>query len=147
MKLPAQIYAIYPLNKDGKIAGVYVGRTNDVLHRLYQHTTPRNGKDNQEEFHSLMRENGFYYQVLDDVKVFAEGHLEKDWIKFFEMQDVKLFNKAQTTGYKTQKGEAKGGNAENLIRKQKDSLVRFSVPHWTGAGVVWRVETRQEEAI
>lgn len=147
MKIPAQIYAIYPLNKDGSIAGVYVGRTGDLHQRLYLHTTPKKNDDKQEEFHSLMKENGFYYQVLDDVKVFAERHLESDWINFFEMQDVKLFNKAQTTGYKMSKGEAKSGNAENLIRKQKDSLIRFSVPHWTGEGVVWRVETRQEETV
>ena len=140
MNVPAQIYAIYPLDGEGNIAGVYVGMTSDIQTRIYQHTIPKTN-DVQDEFHSLMRENGFYFQVLDVVKELKDRHLEADWINFFELQDIKLFNKAKTKGYKLPRCKSPGGNAQNLIREWNRNLTKFFVPHWGGAGVIWQVKT------
>lgn len=88
------IYAIYPLDSDGNIAGVYVGMTRNLRQRIKGHMNDRH-TENQMGFHSLMRDYGFYYQILENVEEYPDRRHEYDWIDYFKHMGVPVFN-AQT---------------------------------------------------
>ena len=138
MDFPSKVYVIYPLNDACEIAGAYVGMTRDVYARMLLHLQNR-AKGNQSELHEMMRDNGFYYQILGDVKNMDDVHLEADWIAFFEKEGVKTYNYAKIKGNKTSRGEYKGGDSSNLIQMVDNRCRRVIVPCWGGSGVVWRL--------
>ena len=139
MIFPSKIYVIYPLDEKRNILGAYVGMSENVTKRLLAHcATIKN--DTQEELHTLMKKNGFVYQVLDDVNSWDDMHLEADWIDFFDHVGVRTFNQAKKRGTKAFNFEFKGGDCLNLIREGNKTLTRAIAPHWGGYGVVWRME-------
>lgn len=87
------VYAIFPYDEHGKIAGVYVGVTADkIKRRMNNHLRCYSAKHGQKELHDLMRKNGFHYVVLAHVD-YRERLVEYDWIDYFnKMTDVHVFN-------------------------------------------------------
>jgi hypothetical protein len=90
MNLPAKVYAIYTLDKNGNTFGVYVGASHRVEERikrhLHCHTT-------QIELHDLMRKGLYKVQILDSINEREEACKEYEWIRFFqEKTDLKVFN-------------------------------------------------------
>lgn len=75
------VYAIYPFD-DGSISKVYVGKTDQIGVRFTNHLKQHNG--NQKLLHSLMRKNGYLFEILDTYSDWRESMLEYDWIDFFE---------------------------------------------------------------
>lgn len=122
MRYPRKIYAIYPFDENGNIAGVYVGSSFDYEERIKGHFFSR--KVEQEYFHSLMRTNGFTFQLLGDIQDVRENHLEYDWMDFLNKSGVKVFN-----------------SLVGKTRSWEDSLVGFLKPVWTGSGVTWKLTT------
>lgn len=91
--LPRTIYAIFPKDENGNIAGVYVGSTfTGLRHRIAVHLGKKSS--HQKELHNLMRTNGFVYQSLE-TRVFPEDFdLEYDWIDYFlKKTNLRVFNK------------------------------------------------------
>lgn len=113
------IYALYPFDTDGNIAGVYVGSTYKISRRMANHRNNNKCHLNQKELHELIEKNGYCFQVIDEY-VGYDSIREYDWIQFFELQNVRLFNtrKSQNANYKRCK--------------------KFGTPIWTGGGVAWR---------
>lgn len=88
-----KVYALFPYDKDGKIAGVYVGSTRQPAERMRIHKNTPNGHGKQDELHELMRTNGFYYVVVDEYKSCFESYIEFDWLDFFiKRTKLKIFN-------------------------------------------------------
>lgn len=114
------IYALYPFNEYGMVAGVYVGSTNRIRQRMANHRNNNKYHPRQKEMHELIRKYGYCFQVLDEYEGYSESIKEYDWIQFFEMQDVKLFN------------ERKKSDAD--FKRCK----KYGTPIWTGGGVAWQ---------
>ena len=119
MKYPKTIYAIYPYDENGEVAGVYVGSSEMVKTRILAH---RSNVRTQLELHELMRKNGFTFQMLGVINDYEESHLEYDWAEFFTCMGLKVFN---TLKYKNV-------NWKRLITD-------YSVPVWNGKGVTYRL--------
>lgn len=122
MKFPRVVYAIYPLNENGKIAGVYVGSTFDFKRRAYLHM--HKNPASRQPFQELMIKNGFYYQTFNIINSFDEAHLEYDWMDFFKKNGVVVFN--QRTDF----------HSPDYRR-----ITEPSIPKWTGEGVIWQYVT------
>ena len=91
MKLPRKVYAIFPLNENGEIAGVYVGSSANVKERIKHHLQTYGM--NQNELHELMRKNGYMYCLLNSILEHKESHFEYDWIDFFDKcTSLRVFN-------------------------------------------------------
>lgn len=89
---PRKVYVIFPFNSDGTIAGVYVGSSYRVKERIECHKGDHQSK-HMVELHDLMRENGFKYQIIDEIGDWRETHIEYDWIDFFKKKTtMKVFN-------------------------------------------------------
>lgn len=90
--LPLTIYAIFPKDENGNIAGVYVGSTFVPLkHRIAEHLRD---KSHQQELHNLMNDNGFIYQSLETMVTRGNHGLEYDWIDYYlKKTDLRVFNK------------------------------------------------------
>lgn len=118
-----KIYAIYPYNKDGEICGVYVGMTHDIYERMQNHY--HNQTETQKELHTLMRENGFHYQILQEVESRDDEYKEFDWMDFFKTQtNIRLFN--------------------NRLGKRADFRrieTLNTKPIWNGGGIAWQLST------
>ena len=122
MTFPSDVYAIYPYDEEGQVAGVYVGSAHNVQHRFNGHLQART---HQKELHDLMRKNGFTFQILGKQNSYKESNLEYDWIDFFKQTNVKVFN-----------SYIREGSFENVCSG-------FSKPVWNGKGVVWKVKPKQ----
>lgn len=119
------VYAIYPFDASGRIAGVYVGCTGDVKRRIELHLCNKSPKDKQAELHQMMRENGFFYQVLDMWKGgYYMDYCEYDWIEFFKVSGANVFN------FK----ENEHADHTRCSRGKEH-------PIWTGGGVLWQLST------
>lgn len=121
MYFPRQVYAIYPYNEQGEVAGVYIGSSQNVRERFGNHLS---SKHTQDELHRLMNEFGYTFQVLDTEHNYDETQLEYDWIDFFIKSKAKVFNKY-----------TRDGNQENVQTK-------FIKPFWNGKGVVWKMKPK-----
>lgn len=121
---PKQVYAIYPRDEQGNVAGVYVGSANDVNARFIGHMADHKC---QKELHDMMRHNGFTFQILGVENGYDETHLEYDWVDFFKKSGAHVFNQF-----------IKGGNADVVCSG-------FSKPIWNGQGVVWEVKPREKK--
>lgn len=109
------VYAIYPKDKDGNIAGVYVGSSENVERRIRSHTN-RHRNDTQYELHFLMRKNGFEFEVLDSINCPDEMYKEYMWIELLCKNYPKVFNKYVGNEYP---GKAEGiGNSINVYLQQ-----------------------------
>ena len=115
------VYAIYPYDENGQIAGAYVGITGNLKERMYLHRNNRDSRDKQSALHKLMREHGYCFQILEVCNKVIDRCVEYDWIEFFAGQEVHVFN--------IQHG--KNANQERLIKK-------YGKPIWTGGGVAWQ---------
>lgn len=123
MKLPRYVYAIYPFDEDGKIAGVYVGATSNIRCRMKNHV---NNMRQQQELHGMMRENGFTYQILETIKEYNDRHLEYDWMDFFkEKTPLRVFNISD----------------DCFAPDYKRCARKYEHPIWTGGGVLWQLST------
>lgn len=125
---PVYVYAIYPFNENGDYAGVYVGATEKLKERLRVHRNNKQAQDKQSELHSLMREHGYTYQILEIITDYKDAHLEYDWIDFFEKQtSLKVFNtrKVYTPDYK------------NCTSRFSGAVGR---PVFVKGGVVWSLD-------
>lgn len=92
MIFPRYVYAIYPYNQNGQYAGVYVGSTKDVRERIRLHLAKKK-EDPQQELHDLMRQNGFEYEILDEVKGMSERDAEYKWVHhFLKFGVIQVFN-------------------------------------------------------
>ncbi len=102
MKLPRKVYAIFPFNEDGSVAGVYVGSSANPNQRITNHLNDYGAQ--QFELHDLMRKNGFKAYEVDCINSLKESHIEYDWIDMFDkfLPDLKIFN-ARTEKYATWK--------------------------------------------
>ena len=87
------VYAIFPYDMYGNVAGVYVGVTEDkIKRRITNHLCCYSAKHGQEELHNLMRMNGFHYVILAHID-YRDRLVEYDWIDFFNtMTDLPVFN-------------------------------------------------------
>lgn len=86
------VYAIFPHDEKGNVAGVYVGVTGSVKQRLRNHLYCYSAKNGQQEMHDLMRKNGFHYVILAQVD-YRDRSTEYDWIDYFrKMTNYKIFN-------------------------------------------------------
>lgn len=125
---PDYVYAIYPFDESGNIAGVYVGLTHNLKRRLKAHQFGEN--PSQAEFHSFMRQYGFAFQVLEIIENYADRHLEYDWIDFFEKKtNLRIFNS---------KRGCFGADCENINGK---SIGAIGNPVFAGGGVLWQLPT------
>jgi len=123
MKLPRYVYAIYPLDGSGDIAGVYVGTTSNIRCRIKNHIST---KGQQTELHKMMRENGFMYQIVETISEYEDRHLEYDWIDFFKKKThLMVFNKMDDCF------------SADFSRCEKP----YGTPVWTGGGVAWQLCT------
>lgn len=91
---PKEVYLIFPYDENGIIAGVYVGSSCFVSFRIAEHRyTTENRKDDQKELHKLMRDNGFTYLIVDEIKSWHESFTEYDWVDYFAKNyNIKIFN-------------------------------------------------------
>lgn len=118
MKIPRKVYVIYPFTDSGEIAGAYIGSSWNVVLRLRNHVCCTVTKAH-EEFHDLMRRNGYAWQELDNISTFSERYKEYAWIDFFKSQNVRVFNNKLGTTAKT-----------TIYRNGK-------APIWTGEKIIW----------
>ena len=82
-----KIYALYPLNKDGKAVGVYVGITSDVKRRIREHVY-----GGQYWFDDKPVTN-FAYQILDGLDEDDDPYIEYDYIDLFRKIGLHLLNR------------------------------------------------------
>lgn len=120
---PRLVYALYPFDENGLIAGVYVGSAHDLEKRIGTHLTNHGG--NQLELHELMRNNGFSFQILDFVPNRTLSHIEYDWIDFFSRVNLRLFNERKWDG-----------DARNIYQMSTH-------PYWNGKSVTQMVMPHQ----
>lgn len=119
MRVPRKVYVIYPFTNSGEIAGAYIGSSWNVVLRLRNHICCTATKAH-EEFHDLMRRNGYAWQELDDIPTFSDRYKEYAWIDFFKKQNVRVFNSQI------------GKNAD-----QKTIYRNGKAPIWTGEKIIW----------
>lgn len=100
MRAPLYGYAIFPLDKNGNVAGVYVGSTGCIKQRITGHIASKK-VDPQRELHNLMRENGFKVIELYKVDKYENRWLEAVWMDIFsKYTNLKVFNQV-VGGYTT----------------------------------------------
>ena len=87
------IYAIFPKDKDGNVAGVYVGSTHGTLkERINMHLIDKH--PSQKELHELMKTNGYIYQSLESRVGWGNRDLEYDWVDYYlKKSNLRVFNK------------------------------------------------------
>ena len=83
MSYPKKVYALFPYDEQGNIAGVYVGSSWKPKERVRIHKNTPNGKGKQDRLHALMRTNGFSYLIIDEIPTCNDTYIEFDWIDFF----------------------------------------------------------------
>lgn len=87
------LYAIFTLDENNKVNGVYVGSANEIKRRIDSHLMDRNdpyGK--QHELHEVMRTGAFIVRELNKVN-HETSWKEYDWIRFFrDYTNLKLYN-------------------------------------------------------
>lgn len=83
MSYPKKVYALFPYDDEGKVAGVYVGVSQNLKNRMRVHKNTQNGKGKQDRLHELMRRNGYTFKIIDEVRRWEDGHIEYDWIDYF----------------------------------------------------------------
>lgn len=79
-----KIYALYPLDENKRIAGVYVGTTSDVKRRMKEHVYSNTFWIGNKPA------TDFVYQVLDETD---DPRLEYDYIDLLGMTGLPLLNK------------------------------------------------------
>ena len=88
------VYAIFPKDKDGDIAGVYIGSTFGKLELRIKNHLRFDKKPNQKELHNLMKNNGFIYQSLESKLEWRNRSLEYDWVDYYRQKtNLRVFNK------------------------------------------------------
>ena len=88
------LYAIFTLNKEKKVNGVYVGSANDIGKRISSHLNPKKEQYNERiaELHRIMNEGNFLVRPLNSVN-YKERWQEYDWIRFFrDYTNLKVYN-------------------------------------------------------
>jgi len=78
-----KIYALYPLDDNGKALGVYVGITSDVSRRMKEHLYSNSYYYGNEPI------TDFAYQVLDEPD---NTYTEYDFIDLFKISGIPLLN-------------------------------------------------------
>lgn len=92
-RYPKKIYAIFPHDKNGNTVGVYVGASARPEERIKNHAWEnRKEPPLAEELHQLMRENGFHYFILDEMKTYKDKNREYEWVQMFMSIQMKVFN-------------------------------------------------------
>ena len=91
MRFPRWVYAIYPLDENGNITGVYVGSSATPHDRVKRHCYSIHD-DKQFELHSLMRTNGYYYCLLEKITEWDQRVNEYLWIKHYMEKGMKVYN-------------------------------------------------------
>lgn len=99
MNYPRYVYAIYPHDEDGNIAGVYVGTSQNVEQRIRLHRSTNCYGESQFELHQLMRKHGYSYEVLDSIRGTYENYKEYKWIEILSKKYSKVFNKSLGNEY------------------------------------------------
>lgn len=93
MNYPKKVYALFPYDENGNIAGVYVGAAKSPERRMKGHRYSKDGLGKQDELHQLMRKNGYTYAVVDEIDHWINNHIEYDWLDFFvKKTNLKIFN-------------------------------------------------------
>lgn len=93
MAYPKSVYAIFPFDSEGNVAGVYVGSTWNLKERIRCHIGTHVELGKQTLLHDLMRNNGFICVNIGIIQNFKEAHIEYDWIDFFQNRtNLNLFN-------------------------------------------------------
>lgn len=93
MSYPKKVYVLFPFNKFGNIAGVYIGSSQDPEERMRIHKNTHNGHGKQDQLHELMRNNGFLYVVVDEIKTCKDTYIEFDWLDYFDKRTkLTIFN-------------------------------------------------------
>lgn len=118
------VYAIYPFDEKGNLAGVYVGKTKNLRNRIRAHYSTSPVNDPQITLHDLMRNNGFTFQLLEITFNPRTSYLvEEHWIDFFSHEDIKVFNVVKGIN-----GDLKKCTRQNGFSGE---------PVFNGGGVVW----------
>ena len=87
------VYAIFPHDEEGKIAGVYVGLSDRPETRIKAHLHDKTSQNGQKMLHELMRKNGYHWVVLSTLTSYTERFLEYDWVDYFmKKTDLTVFN-------------------------------------------------------
>lgn len=93
MSYPKKVYALFPYDENGDVAGVYVGSTHDPEERMRIHKNTPKGHGKQDDLHELMRRNGFFYVVVDEYSHCSNSHIEFDWLDYFlKRTNLRVFN-------------------------------------------------------
>ena len=86
------IYAIFTLDENKKVNGVYVGSSNEIKVRIDNHLHSKTLCGNQQELHDIMRTGAFIVRDLNKVN-HETSWKEYDWIRFFrDYTSLKVFN-------------------------------------------------------
>ena len=93
MKYPRCIYLIFPRRENGLVAGVYVGSAVELERRIDCHRRCFYKGRKQDELHTLMRNNGYYYGIVDEIADETQKMKEHDWIDYFVREtSLEVFN-------------------------------------------------------
>jgi len=88
------LYAIFTLDAEKQVDGVYIGSTNDLAQRIRGHFKNKNTEkiEAQRELHDRMRAGDYVIRRLNSVS-FQERWQEYDWIRFFrDYTPLKIYN-------------------------------------------------------
>ena len=87
------IYAIFTLDENKTVTGVYVGSTNDIKSRIEGHLSRKKPIcEKQDELHEIMRTGAFVVKSLGMVQ-YKDRWVEYDWIRFFrDYTNYKVYN-------------------------------------------------------
>jgi hypothetical protein len=87
------LYAIFTLDENHKVNGVYVGSANEIKLRIDNHLgNKREECGKQKELHDIMRTGAFVVRELNKVN-HETSWKEYDWIRFFrDYTNLKIFN-------------------------------------------------------
>ena len=127
-----KVYAIYPFNDCGEIAGVYIGSTLNIKERMAQHLfSPKNEVGKQGQMHELMIRNGYKVQIIDVIHDYwGEANREYDWIDFCEKNtDLKIFN--------TRMGKTYEPNHKRIAFHLESESVQ---PVFVNGEILWRIK-------
>ena len=81
-----KIYALYPLNEDGRAVGVYVGITSDVKRRIREHVY------GGQYWLDDKPVTNFAYQVLDELGEDDDPYSEYDYIDLYRKIGLQILN-------------------------------------------------------
>ena len=86
------LYAIFTLDENKKIDGVYVGSTNDIKARIDGHLSDKRIVGKQNDLHEIMRTGSFIVRELNEVD-YKSRWREYEWIRFFQdYTNLKIYN-------------------------------------------------------